>query len=184
HDIARRAAGPGQDDGQRGGRRQHALQRRLVLVHERAALHAHAPGGERRHHRGGVVVDERQRRPDGHEAHAGGHSHPKCRATRSSASAYTRAMRSSIMTPTPPRMRCETLAGNGLITSNTRKSTNPARSTAGVGGTTSTDSGMPATSSTTITPGSFVASERSASPAAQVPTAVTATSTTVSAGGE
>src|SRR6185369_8602895 len=82
-------------------------------------------------------------------------------------------MRSSTITPTPPRSRCETLAGNGLTTSNPRKSRKPTIRTGRVSGTARTESIMPATSSTTIAPGSLPPSARSASSAAQVPSAMT-----------
>src|SRR5687767_3542743 len=68
--------------------------------------------------------------------------------------------------------------------SNTRKSTNPAISTAGVSGSVSTASAMPATSSITMAPGSLPPSDRSASCAAQVPTRITASSMTTSARGD
>src|SRR5947207_14508070 len=91
-------------------------------------------------------------------------------------------MRSSSITPAPPGSRWATLAGNGLTTSKIRKRTKPAATTAGVSGSVRTDSVMPATSSTTIAPGSFVPSARSASAAAQVPTTITATRTTARTG--
>src|SRR5688572_3624077 len=80
------------------------------------------------------------------------------------------------MTPTPPGSRWETLAGNGLTSSKTRKRTKPTTAAAGVSGTASIESVMPATSSTTMAPGSLPRdSACSASPAAQVPTTVAAT---------
>src|SRR5919106_2506224 len=88
-------------------------------------------------------------------------------------------MRSSTMTPRPPRSRWAMLAGNGLSTSNTRNRTKALRSTSGVGGTSSTESIMPATSSITIAPGSLPPSARSATSAAQVPSPTTATSSAV-----
>ena len=87
HDVAGGAARTGEQHGQRRGRRERALQGGLVLLHERAALDGDAAGGQRGGHRGGVVVDERQRRPDRHQADAGRHSHPIRRARRSSRSA-------------------------------------------------------------------------------------------------
>src|SRR5688572_14324101 len=93
-------------------------------------------------------------------------------------------MRSSIITPTPPPRRWETLAGNGLTTSNTRKSRKPVASTGKVSGTPRTETIIPATSSTTIAPGSLRPSARSASSAAQVPTTVTNSASPARASGE
>src|SRR3989442_1797636 len=86
------------------------------------------------------------------------------------------------MTPTPPGSRWATLAGNGLTTSKTRKRTKPTATTTGVSGSARTDSVMPATSSTTIAPGSLAPRGASASPAAQVPTTTTATRITARIG--
>src|SRR2546428_3717139 len=86
------------------------------------------------------------------------------------------------MTPTPPGSRWATLAGNGLTTSKTRKRTKPTATTTGVSGSVRTDSVMPATSSTTIAPGSLAPRAASASPAAQVPTTTTATRITARIG--
>ena len=62
-DAAGDVAGARDDDRQRCGRRQRALQCGLVFVHDGAALEAHTRGGERRGDRGGVVVDGRGGRP-------------------------------------------------------------------------------------------------------------------------
>src|SRR5215831_8749971 len=94
------------------------------------------------------------------------------------------AITSSIITPTPPPRRCEAPAGNGFRTSKIRKRTNPATSTGSVSGRGNTEIVMPATSSTTMAPGSFVPSARSASWAAHVPTISTTSSSPVNAGGD
>src|SRR5574337_675937 len=79
------------------------------------------------------------------------------------------------MIPKPPGSDWASLTGNGLRMSKTRKQTN-ARSRIGrVRGSVSTESSMPATSSITITPGSFWTTIRSILPAAQAPTRETPT---------
>src|SRR6185436_5748277 len=80
--------------------------------------------------------------------------------------------------------RCEAPAGNGFTTSKIRNRMKPATSTGRVSGRVSTEIVMPATSSTTMAPGSFVPSVRSASPAAHVPTTSTTTSSPLSAAGD
>ena len=75
-------------------------------------------------------------------------------------------------------MRWLARAGNGLVTSKILNRTKPTASTAGVSANGATVSVMPATSSMTITPGSFAPIARSARWAAQVPVRVTATRNT------
>src|SRR3990172_6821446 len=79
------------------------------------------------------------------------------------------------MTPTPPARRWLARAGGGLRMSNTGKSRKPAASVGSVSGNGSTASVIPATSSTTIAPGSLTPRTRAARWAAHVPTSVTAT---------
>src|SRR3990172_2212867 len=79
------------------------------------------------------------------------------------------------MTPTPPARRWLARAGGGLRMSNTRKSTKPAASVGSVSGNGSAASVIPATSSTTIAPGSLTPRTRAARWGAHVPTSVTAT---------
>src|SRR2546425_5207657 len=84
-------------------------------------------------------------------------------------------MRSSTMTPAPPRSACAFPAGNGFTMSKTRNSAKATASTGSVSGSARTDSVMPATSSITMAPGSLPPSARSACSAAHVPIRVTAT---------
>src|SRR3989475_6179615 len=84
-------------------------------------------------------------------------------------------MRSSTMTPAPPRSACAFPAGNGFTMSKTRNSAKVTASTGSVSGSARTDSVMPATSSITMAPGSLPPSARSACSAAHVPIRVTAT---------
>src|SRR5438132_13182502 len=82
------------------------------------------------------------------------------------------------MTPSPPRTRWLARAGNGLTVSKTRNRRNPVTSVGSVSGNASTESVIPATSSMTIAPGSFLARTRSARCAAHVPASVTTTKKT------
>src|SRR5437773_10899079 len=77
------------------------------------------------------------------------------------------------MTPSPPDSAWLSRAGKGFQMSNTRNSRNALASTATVLGRYSTDSSMPATSSMTITPGSFAPKRRSTREPAHTPTSVT-----------
>ena len=65
-------AGPATSTVSGAGRRQRALEGALVLVDDRAALEPHAAGGQRRRHRGRVVVDGASGEPMHHQPHAGG----------------------------------------------------------------------------------------------------------------
>src|SRR5438876_5297472 len=82
------------------------------------------------------------------------------------------------MTPSPPRTRWLARAGNGLTVSKSRNRRNPVTSVGSVSGNASTESVIPATSSMTIAPGSFLPRTRSARCAAHVPASVTTTKKT------
>src|SRR2546422_2175100 len=82
------------------------------------------------------------------------------------------------MTPSPPRTRWLARAGNGLTVSKSRNRRNPVTSGGSVSGNASTESVIPATSSMTIAPGSFLPRTRSARCAAHVPASVTTTKKT------
>src|SRR5213594_3684644 len=77
------------------------------------------------------------------------------------------------MTPRPPGARSLARAGNGLVTSKSRKSRNPTARVESVSGNARTASVIPATSSMTIAGGSFRPRTRSARCAAQIPTVLT-----------
>src|SRR5437773_5695465 len=77
------------------------------------------------------------------------------------------------MTPRPPGARSLARAGNGLVTSQSRKSRNPTARVESVSGNARTASVIPATSSMTIAGGSFRPRTRSARCAAQSPTVLT-----------
>src|SRR5881628_883379 len=82
------------------------------------------------------------------------------------------------MTPSPPRTRWLARAGNGLTVSKSRNRRNPVASVGSVSGNASTESVIPATSSMTIAPGSFLPRTRSVRCAAHVPASVTTTKKT------
>src|SRR6266705_215229 len=82
------------------------------------------------------------------------------------------------MTPSPPRTRWLARAGNGLTVSKSRNRRNPVTSVGSVSGNASTESVIPATSSMTIAPGSFLPRTRSARCAAHVPASMTTTKKT------
>src|SRR5439155_13756165 len=86
------------------------------------------------------------------------------------------------MTPSPPVSNWLSRAGNGFQISKRRKRTKAVRRTGMVRGSVRTESSMPATSSITMTPGSFVPSTRSTREPAHIPSAVTAMSVASRAG--
>ena len=69
--------------------------------------------------------------------------------------AYTAAIASSAITPSPPCRRSRRPAGNGLITSKMRNSTNPASAVYSPTGMNASVISIPSTSSITIGPGSM-----------------------------
>src|SRR6185295_8150167 len=77
-------------------------------------------------------------------------------ATRSTTLAYTAAMRSSAITPTPPGRCSRRLAGNGLMMSKMRKRKNPATAPFHPMGARNSVTSIPITSSITTGPGSVV----------------------------